>query len=396
MLNELISKFPPELQLMLASANSDMNRTKYLLQQSINWNKFLYLADYHRVYTFVYKTFSRLDKELVPKHILDALRQTCQDNTLSALRITSEMVRIRMLFEDHNIRAVVLKGVPLSWYLYGDIAFRPSGDIDMLVTPDEFEQSTAILENEGYCKFSEYDKHNLLPRQLQIYLKHHEHSSHLKYLNSEKRVLLEIHWKLSKCGNILPFPLEGNVKKIVVAGNLLPVLTDEEWLLYLVLHGAGHKWHRLNWLVDIKMFIQQKNIDWLSLDCLAKEFGVQSFLRQALILVNQVFGIVIPSGIELSHDRTAWRLAYLALRTNILDAGKQVWYSGIYSSLFNSSYDLSMNMGLKKKFNYLLKSLGPTAEDIKLVALPDRLYAVYYIIVPFTFLARRLRRIIAR
>ncbi len=94
MLNKLISEFPPELRLMLAGANSDLDKTKYLLQQPINWDKFLRLAAYHRVYPLVYRTLSRLDNLPVPEHVLDALRQTCQENTLSTLRITGEMVRI--------------------------------------------------------------------------------------------------------------------------------------------------------------------------------------------------------------------------------------------------------------------------------------------------------------
>lgn len=398
MLNKPISALPPELRFMLASANSDLEKTKYLLQQPINWDKFLRLAHHHRLYPLVYRTLSRLDNLLVPEHVLDVLRQACQENTMRTLRISGEMVRIVSLLENNKISAVVLKGASLSWRLYGDITSRPYGDIDILITAYKLEKSIAILENEGYRRIFEYDSNNLTPRQQQIFLKDHEHSSHLKYWNSRKRVILEIHWKLSKYGNVLPFPSDGNIKKIVVAGNSQQVLSDEEWLLYLVLHGAGHKWLCLRWLVDIKEFIQQENIDWVSLDHLAKKFGMQSFLHQALILVNHVFGVVLPLCLEpdVAHDRTAWRLAHLALQALILDADDQVGNSGIYSFLVNSSYGLCMNRRLKNKFNYLLKLFGPTVEDIKLVALPDRLYALYYIIGPFTFMARCLRRLMVR
>lgn len=398
MLNKLISKFPPELRLVLAGASSDMDKTKHLLQQPINWDKFLRLADHHRVYPSVYNTFSHLDNLPVPEHVLDVLRQTCRENTLSSLRITGEMVRIGGLLENHSISAVVLKGAPLSWRLYGDIAARSYGDIDMLVAADKLEQSIEILENEGYRKISKWDSYGLTPRQQQIYSKHHQHSSHFEYWNNEKRVKLEIHWKLSKYGNVLPFTVDGNIKKILVAGNPLLVLSDEELLLYLILHGAGHKWHRLRWLVDLEKFIQQENIDWVRLDHLAKKFDIQSFLYQALILVNQMFGIVLPPVLELEIvcDRTARRLAYLALKAHIFDASNQVGYSGIYSPFVNNSYGLYMNRGLKNKFNYILKLFGPTVEDIKLVTLPDSLNALYYVIGPFTFIARCMRKLMLR
>jgi hypothetical protein len=387
MLNKLISGFPPELQLMLSSVNSDLDKTEHLFQKPINWDKFLRLADHHRVSPSVYSTLSRLDSMTVPEHILNALRQTCQENTLSALRITGETVRIIRLLENNNISAVVLKGAPLSCRLYGDIAARPYDDIDMLVTSEKLEQAIAILENEGYRRISEYDSYNLTPRQLQIYLKHHEHSSHFKYWNSRKRVLIEIHWKLSKDGNELQYSAEGDIKKMVVAGNPLPVLSDEEWLLYLVLHGVGHKWHRLRWLVDIKRFIQQENIDWVNLDRQADKFGIQTFLHQTLILVNQVFEVALPPVLEpdITSNKTAWRMAYLALQAYILDAGDQFGSSGIYLLFVNNYYGFYMNKGLKNKFNYVLKLFRPTVENIK-----------HYIMGIFKFTTRCLHRLVVR
>jgi hypothetical protein len=398
MLNKIASEFPQELRLMLASANCDLDKTKYFLKLPINWDKFLRLADYHRVYPLVYSTLSRLNNLLVPENVLDVLRQTCQENTLSALRITGEMVRIGILLEDSNISTVVLKGAPLSLLLYGDIAARPYSDIDILVTIDELEQTMTVLENEGYYRISEYDSYGLTPRQLQIYLKHHEHSSHFEYWNNKKGIKLEIHWKLSKYGNVLPFPKESNIKKMVVAGTSMSVLSNEEWFLYLVLHGAGHKWHRLRWLVDIRKFIQKENIDWISISHKAEKFGIRSFLYQALILTNQVLGVDLPPDLEpdIARDKTAWWLAYLSLQASILDAGERVGSSGIYSIYANISYDLYMTRGLQNKFNYFLKLFGPKAEDIKLVALPDSLCALYYIIGPFTFIARRLHKLMVR
>jgi hypothetical protein len=68
-LQKFISEFPPELQLMLASANSDLDKTKSLVKQPVNWDKFLRLADYHRVYPLVYKTLSLLDNLLMPEYV---------------------------------------------------------------------------------------------------------------------------------------------------------------------------------------------------------------------------------------------------------------------------------------------------------------------------------------
>lgn len=398
MLNKQISKLPPELRLMLASANSDLGTIKYLLQQDINWDNFLRLSEHHRVYPSVYETFIQLDKSLVPDHVLDVMTQACRENTMNTLRIAGETVRIGNLMEKQNINAVVLKGAPLSYRLYGDISARPYCDIDMLVATDKLEESIAILEKEGYCRISKYDSYDLTPRQMQIYLKQHRHSSHYEYWNSEKKVLLEIHWKLSKYNNVLPLPSEGSIKKMVALGNTMQVLSDEECLLYLVLHGTGHRWHRLRWLVDINRYIQQVHIDWVGLERLAQNYGIALFLHQALILVNYVFGVSLPLGLERNvvRDRLAWRMARLALQALILDSGDQAGSSSIYNFYVINLYNLYISRGLKNKLKYVLKLFGPTVEDIKMITLPERLFAFYYIVGPFTLITRRLQRLIVK
>lgn len=396
MLRKLVKGLPSELRLILAGATGDIDKIKHLLQQAIDWDKFLRLAEHHRVCPSVYMTLRQLGYPLVAEHVLDILKQKYQENTLNALRITGETVRIASILGKHRISIVVLKGAPLSWHLYGDIAARTYGDIDILVGPDKLEQSIAILGKEGYCRISKYDSYDLTPRQLLIYLRHHEHNSHFEYWNSEKRVMLEIHWKLSKYNNVLPFPADGNINTISVAGNHVPVLSDEESLLYLVLHGAGHKWHRLCWLVDINKFIQQEHIDWASLERRAEKYGMRVFLHHTLILVSQLFEVDLPPGLERSvaRDKSARRMTALALQSCILDNGNRAWSSGLFSFFANIFYYLFMSRGLKSKFNYIFKLIRPSVEDIRMVALPDRLYAMYYIIGPFAFIARRLRRLI--
>ena len=46
--------------------------------------------------------------------------------------------------------------------------------------------------------------------------------------------------------------IDEHLTEITVAGRTFTVLTKEFELLYLLIHGARHKWSRLKWLVDIK------------------------------------------------------------------------------------------------------------------------------------------------
>lgn len=389
-------KIPHELWLMLASAGGDTAKIQNLLLRPVDWDLFLQLALHHRVYPLVYKTLSQLNNPAVPDNVLDYLRQKYLENIMQALTMTGETVRMIKCFESHGIHAVVLKGAPLAWRLYGDIAIRPSRDIDILVPPEELERAKLILGNEGYQGAEpEYPGQDLTPRQIHMLSKAFPHGFHVSYRHSMKNVYLEVHWKLANKVT-LPLPTERNTKIIEVAGSRLPVLSDEMWLLYLMSHGAGHAWFRLRWLVDIAKFTQQGDLDWEKTAFMAKKFGLQSILHQSLILANGLLDAPVPPNLQsvAAHDRSAWRLSNTAINVFLSVADIEMRRNNDqHPSYWPRIYNFHVRRGWKNKFNYLLRELfRPTINDIKVITLPDRLFGLYYVVRPFAFLYRRLRK----
>ncbi len=379
--DNITGKINHELWLILAAASDDTAKTQNLLKQPVDWDLLLKLSVHHRVYPLVYKTFSKLTNPAVPEHVMDFLRQKYQENALQALSMTGETVRMVKCFDSHGIHAVVLKGAPLAWRLYGDIAIRPSKDIDVLVPPDELEKAKQILENEGYRR-SHYE--------------YFQHSFHLSYHHNKKNIFLEIHWKFGNSIHDLPLPTVSNIKKIELAGSSLPVLSDEEWLLYLMLHGAGHGWFRLRWLVDIAKFTQQGGVDWEKTAFMAKSIGMQSILHQSLILANSLLEAPVPPNLVsvIAHDRSARRLTCMAINLCMATADNEIRRSNVqHTNYWPIIYGFYVRRGWKNRFNYLLKKIfRPSINDIKLISLPDRLYALYYVIRPVAFLGRQLRK----
>lgn len=394
--DNITGKINHELWLILAAASGDTAKTQNLLKQPVNWDLLLKLSIHHRVYPLVYKTLNQLNNPAVPEHVMDFLRQKYQENAMKALSMTGETIRMIKCFDSHGIHAVVLKGAPLAWRLYSDIAIRPSRDIDILVPPDELEKAQQILENEGYSITQpEYPEYNFTSRQLQIFSKAFSHSFHVSYWHSMKNVYLEIHWKLGNSIHELSFPNEGNITRIGVAGSPQPVLSDEEWLLYLMLHGAGHGWFRLRWLVDIARFIQQGGTDWEKTAFMAKSFGIQSFLHQSLILANQLLAMPVPPNLlsVVAHDRSAWRLSYMAMNLCLATAEYEIrGFNCQHTNYWQRIYGFHVRIGWKNRLNYLFKLFGPSVSDIKLISLPDKLFGLYYVIRPFSFLYRHLRK----
>lgn len=388
------NRIPHELWLILASVNGGIDKTKDLLLKPVNWDYLFHLAVHHRVYPLVYKTFSQIDNLAIPNQVLGLLRQKYNENAMQALSMTGETVRMVQCFELHGINPVVLKGAPLAWRLYGDIAIRPSKDIDILVSPNDLEKAAKIMEDEGYSRIE--NEHNLTPRQLEIFLKAHTHSLHLDYWHSKKRINLELHWKLVDRGYAFTYPNESRINRIEVAGRTLPVLADEEWLLYLMLHGAVHGWFRLRWLVDIARFTQLKGLDWEMIVFLARGIGMQTILNQSLILANRLLAVAIPPSVlkVVANDKSAWRLTCMAMDMCLAIADSEIKGSNNKPNKF--IYDFQVRKGWKSSLKYVLKFMGPTVNDIKLISLPDRLYELYYVLRPFTMLVRRMQKFRAK
>ncbi|WP_042315982.1 nucleotidyltransferase domain-containing protein [Desulfofarcimen acetoxidans] len=394
MLDNPFKKIPHELSLMLASISSDTTKTEMLLNKPTDWQFFAHLAVHHRVYPIVYKTLSQLNNPVVPGNVLCLLRQKCRENTIKALSMTGETVRIVKCLENHGIPCLVLKGVPLALRLYGDIYLRPSKDIDILVHPDLLEKAQAILENEGYYRI---DTKNLTTRQLEIYSKASPNSFHFSYWHSSKEINLELHIKPIDRGYVLSLPIEGNVNRIGIAGNPLPVLLDEEWLLYLILHGAKHAWFRLRWLNDIVKFLQQEKIDWNNIMDLVRKTNMQTTFHQSLIMANLLMDLPVPPILltTVAKDRYAWKMACNAMNLCLIAVDNEISKTNSYTNR-QLLYDFQIHNSWKSRYKFLMRLIGPNIRDIKLIALPDKLYVLYYIIRPFTFLSRRLQKLRTR
>ena len=72
--------------------------------------------------------------------------------------------------------------------LYGDISLRTSSDLDFLIPINELEKAEEIIENLGY------EKDDYFTSVLNDWKWRHHH---VTYFHPQKRMKLEIHWKLN-------------------------------------------------------------------------------------------------------------------------------------------------------------------------------------------------------
>ncbi|HEX2954449.1 MAG TPA: nucleotidyltransferase family protein [Bacillota bacterium] len=393
-MNKTLGQFSNELRLMLACAYHDADHPLSdemtgLLASPIDWDLFLKLSHHHRVDPLVYRTLCYLQDGIIPETVLSALQTQCRKNAVQAVQMAAVTARLVTCFATNGIRTVVLKGPPLAQGLYGNVALRPSHDIDLLVWPEDLTTACTVLEKEGYRRI--HPDFPLTRRRLQLYLKV---AHHFSYLHQKTGVLVELHWRLGHCGIELPLPQTDQITIYKLGGRDVPVLTAEDGLLFLVLHGVSHSWFRLRWLLDIGKLLDHE-LDWDRIVMRARKMGIPAYVDQALILADQLLGAPIPARFHeaLAKDRRARRLAEMAVSFIIkfkydpfdLNRPSDV---GLY--LLWKKYNYQVRVGLRNKLKYIGNHFKPSEVDIQWIALPDILFPLYYIIRPFFWVKRRL------
>jgi len=388
-LNRAFPKMPPELIFVLSCAKyteTDKEKTNALMTPNIDWDRVLRLAITHRLFPLVYNTLNSLDKTSVPEYVIKTLQQHCIKNALKVVSITNEIVRIINQMGENEIQPLILKGSPLSVKINEDSVFRPTNDIDILVDPLEFARAEKVLEQMGYKRYS--PDFSLTPWQQKAYFKRHHH---FEYFHLKRAISVELHWRI-RSFNIKRFPTSSNLstQKINIAGCLVPVMDDEYWLLFLMVHGYKHMWSRLRWLYDIKEFMKI-NVDWDKIVIQADISELRPILHQTLILVNKLFDVAIPNRMEesVANDHKAWKLAYTVLGKlftieNNLPSTKSPFKKDL---LINLNY---FNFTWENKVFSLFSLLKPSEREFKLISLPDILYPLYYIVKPFHWLWKRI------
>lgn len=393
-LNRAFPKMPSELIFVLNCAKStgaEREKISTLLSPNIDWDWILRLAMVHGIFPLVYNTLNSLDNPVVPEYVIKTLRQNYIKNAINVVGMTDEIVRIIKNMDECGIQPLILKGSPLSVKINEDIAFRPSNDIDILVDPLEFARAEKILEQIGYKRYS--PDFSLTPRQQKAYF---ERYHHFEYFHLKRAIHVELHWRI-RSFNVKRFPTSSNLstQKMNIAGCLVPVMDDEYWLLFLMVHGYKHMWSRLRWLYDIKEFMKM-NIDWDKMILLADISELRPIIHQTLILANELFDVPIPDHLEKSvaNDQKAWQLAYtvmdklsININENNLPNPK---FSPLKNDILNNFDYFNFSSKWKSKLFFLFSLFKPDEKEFKLISLPDILYPLYYLIKPFYWLWRRI------
>jgi hypothetical protein len=176
------------------------------------------------------------------------------------------------------VTAVVLKGPLLGERLYSDPALRPSADLDLLVDGEDMEPTCRVLEELGFRAEGPWRYH------------------HLKLVRGDEHVELHDAASSGPGTEIAARPLlEAASSYRTVAGQAAWILSPVDELVYLAVHAARHRFSRLVWLYDLRLFVERHpQLDYKDVAERACSFKVLNALSVTAEVLRRRLGTTLP------------------------------------------------------------------------------------------------------
>ncbi len=290
----------PEIKLLLCCARTHLDagsseQIRTMLQTDINWTYLLRMARQHKVTSLLYTNLYTACPETIPPNNLNQLRLAFHTNALNSRFLAKELLKLLHLFETHSLPAIPYKGPTLAESIYGDLAWRESLDLDILIRPPDAPKIIELLIAAGYQPQS---KSPTSPETIDLQTYHA-----WSFGRNDSQVLVDLHWSLTPRAFAFRFDFEQwwkRLQPISVMETTVRSLAPEDLLLLLCVHGAKHfnPWYRLAWVCDVAELIRvHQELDWAGVMVQARRLGSERILLLGLFLAHNLLAAPLPEEI---------------------------------------------------------------------------------------------------
>jgi hypothetical protein len=357
--------------------NLDSVRSR--LAGPINWASLLDLAEQHGVVPLLCQVLSSIENE-VPAEPMLSLKQSYHTNLRKSLILAGELIRVLDRIDALGVEVMPYKGLTLAETMYGNMALRQTGDIDLLIRPQDFLQIKNAVRELGYMPHMP-----LFETEERAYL---ISGYECAFDCSAGRNLLELQWALQPRLYAVDTDMDALFRRAVpatVAGRKVKTLSHEDMLVVLAVHAAKHVWGRLIWLCDIAQIVNLPSLNWDWIADQASELGIARILSITLQLTSTLLRAPLPPSVEskVLNDPVSLALAD-EVRTRIVSRNSLNPESVAY---FRLMMRLRERQADRLKFLQRL-ALTPGPNEWKAVRLPAPLFPLYRLV--------RLSRLAAR
>lgn len=386
-----------EWSLLLTCSRTRATEADFLQQRELadglDWRRFLALVERHRVAPLVWANLIRHPAGVFPEQLMTELSAQHRGNALHVLAMTGEWVRLHRLLEEAHLSYTTLKGLPLALRYYGDPALRHGGDIDILVAEADFKRTLQVLTKAGYP--ADRELAGLTPRQLSYSLFAYHHC---EFPVERSGLRVELHWR--PMGNPHTFrppnlsPGSAQIDHMTVANGDLPLLAQEEMLLYLCAHGAKHAWFRLKWLFDLPQVLESRDWDWEALFHKARLYGCERGFALGLLVANRLLAWPLPMPVRQFIGRMhnlEWEYRMVLVALQEPESWRSLGMMPLLATLRARYYQLRLHTGLAARLREVADVATSNADWLTL-PLPDWLFFLYFPLRPFLVAWRHIER----
>ncbi len=346
-----------------------------LLQEKIDWEKLLRLAHEHGLSPLLWSHLSKICPESMPETYRHRLRDYFRNNSIRNHYLKGELLRLLELFAASNIPAIPFKGVALAISVYGDLALRHFGDLDILVRPRDVARAKALLIEQGYEQ-----KAVLTTVQEAKFVRHYYHHTFSRVSDG---VLVELHWDVAPKYFSFPFAemrLWDRAGTISLNGAQTLAPEPEDLLLLLCLHGTRHLWNKLELICGVAELVRSTpSLNWEVALGRARALGSRRMLLLGLALARELLWLELPAEIqrEIEAERALAKLVARVRREMFEGAGER---PGPFA---RNLYHVRARERFRDQARYwLLFSFTPGVSEWWWLPLPRPLSFLYYLIRP--------------
>ena len=262
-----------EILISLIKSGIDWRSMESLLQKKPHLDEMLPGLFYH---------LNKLELlTLVPRDFYNRIKLEYFQNSARNLVFLNELMFLLKKLAEKGINAVPFKGGDFIKRIYPVPGIRKMEDLDLLVPENVLGKSIDVLEKAGFSYIETND------------------GNHCTFLKERRghQIFLEVHWDLINRNSpaqkyafqIQMEEIYKNLKSVNMDGLNLPVLSTEDYLLYLSAHLVKESFRNYKWFGDVyELTLKDEGfIDWEKLISDARGYRVDRTLYYTLDMVKR-------------------------------------------------------------------------------------------------------------
>ncbi len=184
--------------------------------------------------------------------LAEAIRSNAHQETIVALALISLIREVSALFEQAGLEILFFKGIALSLQTTGLVSSRGSGDVDVLVNPNQLVKAVELLETAGFSRAP-----GRFPQELASLSGRYSQWAYNELLMIRSGPAgieqLDLHWALSQIRAPLPSFEAAWERRETLRSNgfRMATLCLTHAFEHACVHAAVDRWKNLRHLIDI-------------------------------------------------------------------------------------------------------------------------------------------------